>query len=169
LERIKHLGLSVRSGQPGYKVVFKTSSMLGAGTAARVFFELVGEQGSSGIAYVGRGEGGGGFDRGGISSLLFPRLPHIGSLRQLRVGTDGSGLFAPWHLRRVEVVHVASGDRWVFDAHAWIDQRCDYQRILPVSQFDPGREGAGSRACDAAGREGGCTRNMLCGGCCTRP
>lgn len=37
-----------RTGQPGYKVTFTTSNILGAGTAARVFFELIGEHGSSG-------------------------------------------------------------------------------------------------------------------------
>lgn len=131
--------------QAGYKVTFKTSGVLGAGTAARVFFELIGDEGSSGIVYAGAfggGCSGAGFERGGAAALLFPRLPHLGALRQLRVGTDGSGAFAAWHLRRVEVVHVASGDRWVFDAHAWIDRRCGYQRILPAARFDAQREGA---------------------------
>jgi hypothetical protein len=37
-----------RPGQPGYKITVVTSNIWGAGTAARVFLELVGELGSSG-------------------------------------------------------------------------------------------------------------------------
>jgi PLAT/LH2 domain len=36
-------------GQPGYRVTFFTSNVLAAGTASRVFFELLGELGSSGV------------------------------------------------------------------------------------------------------------------------
>jgi len=115
-----------------------------------VYFELIGEGGSSGIVYVDGSRGsdtptsagiitstsggacgcGGAFDRGGVASLLFPWVPCLGALRQLRVGTDGHGAFAPWHIRRAEAVHVATGQRWVFDCNAWIDRRCDFQRIL---------------------------------------
>ncbi|KAI8463909.1 MAG: Lipase/lipooxygenase [Monoraphidium minutum] len=155
---------AARAGACGYKVTFRTSQGLGAGTGSRVFFELIGEGGSSGIVYVGGGRGGacgggggGSFERGGVASLLFPRLPHVGPLRQLRVGTDGAGLFAPWHLRRVEVVHVASGDAWLFDAHAWVDRRCGFQRILPPARFEAGRE--------AGGGGGGARGAMLSSGC----
>jgi hypothetical protein len=33
----------------------------------------------------------------------------------------------------VEVVHVASGDRWLFEAHSWIDKKCQWQRLLAPS------------------------------------
>jgi hypothetical protein len=131
--------LSAYAAPGGYRVTFWTSSILGAGTAARVFFEIIGAGGSSGVVYLDTGPaargcrysaGGGGFERGGTASTLFPRLPHLGELRQLRVGTDGSGAFAPWHLRRAEVEHAASGVRWGFDCHAWLNRHCDYQRIL---------------------------------------
>ncbi len=35
-------------GQPGYKITFQTSNVCLAGTNAQVFFELIGENGSSG-------------------------------------------------------------------------------------------------------------------------
>ncbi|KAF6255158.1 Lipase/lipooxygenase [Scenedesmus sp. NREL 46B-D3] len=117
-------------GQPGYTVTFTTSNILGAGTAARVFFELIGEHGSSGVVYATSQPKQ--FLRGATASFLYPRLPHLGQLQQLRVGCDGSGMFAPWHLRLVEVVHVHSGQRWQFDCHDWIDKKCMWQRVLPA-------------------------------------
>ena len=36
------------AGQPGYRVTFNTSNVCMAGTSAPVFFELIGENGSSG-------------------------------------------------------------------------------------------------------------------------
>jgi hypothetical protein len=162
----KSLLLSARLGPPGYKVTFWTSPTWGAGTASRVFFELIGDEGSSGIVYVdgsgpisggGGGSGGGGscggggaFGRGGVATLLFPRLPFLGGLRQLRVGTDGKGAFAPWHLRRVEAVHVASGQRWLFDCHAWVDRRCGFQRMLTAVRG--GDEYRGAQLGAASGR-----------------
>ncbi len=34
---------------------------------------------------------------------------------------------------QVEVVHVQSGDRWVFDCHDWLDKKCTWQKVLPVA------------------------------------
>lgn len=49
---------------------------------------------------------------------------------QIRVGTSGQGMFATWHLRTVEVVHIATGDRWVFNCHGWIDKKTSWCRVL---------------------------------------
>lgn len=72
------------------------------------------------------------FSRGHEDTFLYPRLPYLGQLYQLRIGNDGSGMFAAWHLTRVEVVHVHSGQSWVFDCHDWIDRRCCWQKLLPA-------------------------------------
>lgn len=112
------------------QVTFTTSNIWCAGTSARIFFELIGEHGSSGVVLTPRQ--GGQHVRGGVAASLWPRLPYLGALRQLRVGCDGSGLFAAWHLEQVEVVHVQSGQRWLFDCHDWIDGRCGWQRLLPA-------------------------------------
>jgi hypothetical protein len=70
------------------------------------------------------------FERGCVDTFLYPRLPHLGELLQLRLGTDGAGLLPGWHLRLVEVVHISSGGRWTFPCHAWIDSKCSWQRVL---------------------------------------
>lgn len=72
------------------------------------------------------------FSRGCKASFLFPRLPYVGALHQLRVGTDGRGLFAAWHLRQVEVVHVHTGQRWLFDCNEWLDRHNVWQVLLPA-------------------------------------
>lgn len=150
----KTLLLTVRPPAPGYRLTLFTSSAWGAGTGSRVFFELLGDSGSSGVVYLDNasrggalvdcGCGGGGFGRGGVASALFPRMPHLGALRSCRVGTDGRGPWAAWRLRRVEVVHVTSGDAWSFECGAWIDRRCDFQRILAAAapETRSGRDGS---------------------------
>jgi hypothetical protein len=72
-----------------------------------------------------------------MATFLYPRLPFLGPLHQLRIGTDGSGLFAGWHVRRVEVTHVPSGQRWLFECHGWIDGKCGWQRVLPAVALQP--------------------------------
>ncbi len=49
---------------------------------------------------------------------------------QLRVGTSGQGMFATWHLRTVEVLHISSNERWVFSCHNWIDKKTGWVRVL---------------------------------------
>jgi hypothetical protein len=103
-----------------------------AGTNSQVFFELFGTAGSSGTIFpvCGNSE----FERGCADTFLYPRLPHLGQLLQLKVGTDGGGMFPGWHLRLVEVAHIASGERWTFPCHEWLDRRCGWQRLLGTSK-----------------------------------
>ena len=63
-----------------------------------------------------------------------PTLPCLPFPLQLRVGTTGQGMFAQWHLRTVEVTHLASGASWVFDCHDWIDKKCNWQRVLTAQR-----------------------------------
>ena len=41
-------------------------------------------------------------------------------------------------LSQVEVVHVASGERTVFDCHDWVDAKCGWQRLLSSALVLPG-------------------------------
>lgn len=70
------------------------------------------------------------FSRGASDTFIYPRLPFLGELLQMRVGTSGAGVFATWHLRQVEVVHLASNTRFVFNCHNWIDKKVNWQRVL---------------------------------------
>ncbi|KAG1662011.1 hypothetical protein FOA52_009500 [Chlamydomonas sp. UWO 241] len=115
-------------GAPGYRVTFCTSNAVMAGTSAPVFFELVGDNGSSGTVLTRPVSGQ--FSRGSEDTFVYPRLPFLGELHQVRVGTTGEGMFATWHLRAIDVVHVASGERWSFQCHNWIDKKTGWVRVL---------------------------------------
>lgn len=117
-----------KSGAPGYTVVFHTSNICWAGTKAKVYFELIGDTGSSGMVFPSTGAGQ--FERGVSSSGSYARLPFLGDIRQVIVGTDGDGFGAAWHLRQVEVIHSASGMRYLFDCNRWIDKGCAWRRVL---------------------------------------
>ena len=111
-------------------MTFHTSNTIMAGTGAQVFFELIGEFGSTGTVLVQSTNAQ--FGRGCSDTFLYPRLPHVGELLQIRVGTTGQGVFATWHLRQVEVVHISTNQRHVFNCHQWIDKKCAWQKVLPA-------------------------------------
>lgn len=74
------------------------------------------------------------FSRGCEDVFVYPRMPFLGEILQMRVGTSGEGMFATWHLRSVEVAHIASGDQWVLPCHAWIDKKCGWVRTLTAAR-----------------------------------
>ncbi|GMH36686.1 hypothetical protein BSKO_04559 [Bryopsis sp. KO-2023] len=116
----------------GYKITFWTSNVWLGGTAGQVCFEMVGDAGSSGVLIPTQEDGNSktGFDRGMAVVFMYPHLPYLGQLKEMRVGVDSKGIFSGWHLRIVEVEHVSSGARWRFQCHSWIDKRCGWQRVL---------------------------------------
>ncbi|KAF5839075.1 Lipase/lipooxygenase [Dunaliella salina] len=92
------------TGPPGYRVTFNTSNICCSGTSAPVFFELVGQNGSSGTVLVRSLQGQ--FSKGSSDAFVYPRLPYLGALQQIRVGTTGEGMSSTWHLRKwVVTVH----------------------------------------------------------------
>lgn len=87
------------------------------------------------------------FSRGSSDTFTYPRLPFLGDLLQLRVGTTGSGVFATWHLRAVEVTHLPSGTRSLFHCHNWVDKKVNWQRVLvatPAPATAPAMAGMGA-------------------------
>ena len=128
---IRKMGGSV--GQPGYEITFHTSNLIMAGTSAPVFFELIGDVGSSGTVTAKQTQGQ--FSRGCSDTFVYPRLPFLGELRQVRVGTTGEGAYPTWHLRNVEVYHEGTQSKFVFDCHNWIDKKCGFARVLVANRI----------------------------------
>lgn len=60
------------------------------------------------------------FERGATDVFLFDDK-NVGNLRKIRMGHDGSGLGAGWHLQRVVVENLTSGQVVVCDVN-----RCDW-------------------------------------------
>eukprot|EP00887_Chlorella_sp_A99_P006398 scaffold3.g6398.t1 len=115
-------------GEPGYQISFHTSRLCMSGTNARPYFELVGARGSSGIMHPV------GTDR----SFKPGRLPALGRLQALRVGTDGTGLFPAWLLNWVEVTHLPTSQRWVFGLSDWISKKHKYAQWMALDQTPEG-------------------------------
>ncbi len=63
---------------------------------------------------------------------------------QVRVGTNGQGMFATWHLKLVEVTHISSNTTWRFNCHDWVDKHCGWQRVLAAKRLTPGETLAAS-------------------------
>ncbi|GLC54185.1 hypothetical protein PLESTB_000832700 [Pleodorina starrii] len=124
----RKLGQGGMGGGSGYKITLHTSNVCCAGTGAGVFFELIGEYGSSGTVMISATPQQ--FSRGSSDTFIYPRLPFLGQLLQLRLGTTGAGVFATWHLRAAEVTHLPSGERYFFNCHNWIDKKVNWQRVL---------------------------------------
>lgn len=90
------------------------------------------------------------FARGNSDTFVYPRLPHVGDLLQIRVGTNGQGAFATWHLRQVTPWHASArspGGLWplckilLFPSHC-----CCPARFLDVGPSEMAPQGA-SEAC----------------------
>lgn len=62
--------LAAGVGAPGYRITLTTSNVCMAGTGATVFFELIGEYGSSGERKGGSGHGVGGSGCGGRGNTM---------------------------------------------------------------------------------------------------
>lgn len=81
----------------GYEVTLYTGRRAGAGTSSKVYVELVGTVGTSGRLDLRRASPRS-FAAGSIDVAGLPDVPWLGPLTHCRVGTDGSGFFAPWFL-----------------------------------------------------------------------
>lgn len=95
----------------GYEVTLYTGRRAGAGTSSRVSLELLGTLGSSGVVQLQRVSSRS-FAAGSVDVAALGGVPWLGPLTHCRVGSDGSGLFAPWFLTYVGV--------GVCKEHVWV-------------------------------------------------
>jgi hypothetical protein len=86
---------------PSLQIKVHTSDVRGAGTDAAVFVNLHGASGgSSGPQELLAGPEA--FERARLDTFRL-QLRHVGELRKLAVGHDGSGSSSAWHLAKVVV------------------------------------------------------------------
>lgn len=91
------MGMVTDSTPGGYEVTLYTGRRAGAGTSSKVYVELLGATGTSGRVDLRRASPRS-FSAGSIDVAGLPDVPWLGPLTHCRVGTDGSGFFAPWFL-----------------------------------------------------------------------
>ena len=61
--------------------------------------------------------------------LLYFKFSDIGELRKIRIGHDGRGAGAGWHLKEVVVDAPKLGRKWRFPCNRWLDKSEDDGKI----------------------------------------
>lgn len=107
-----------------YRVAITTGNLRGAGTDAQVSISICGTMGDTGPKVVnppaaagrdGRLSAHMGLERGSTLEVTVLGVD-VGSMSQIVIGHDGSGLSPAWYLERVEVEHMGTGQVLVFTA-----------------------------------------------------
>ncbi|MEW5311148.1 MAG: hypothetical protein WDW38_002887 [Sanguina aurantia] len=111
---LKFKALTGATGAAGYNVTFNTGNVISGGTSAAVWFEAIGQYGSSGTIRIPENRSA--FARGTTFLTTYPDLPYLGELLQLRLGTSGQGMFASWNPLTMELM--SSGLRPDLDSSA---------------------------------------------------
>jgi hypothetical protein len=115
------LPCSKQQGMRSYEVQVLTGDVRFAGTDANVRCMLIGNKGASSPLYLQRSNNMNKFERAQTDVFHFD-LPHLGDLELCRIGHDGAGVGAGWHLESVTVIEKESQTQWTFKASRWLDR-----------------------------------------------
>jgi len=130
-----------------YKISVKTSDLSGAGTNARVYLTVFGENGDSGEFELKDSETNfDKFERNKTDVFALKQQLSLGELTKCRIRHDNSGrLFGNtnWHLEYVRVEDLSSGKQWLFECNKWLSLSKDDKQIVreltPSVNDDDGR------------------------------
>jgi hypothetical protein len=113
-----------------YKVSVKTSDVTGAGTDARVFVVLFGENGDSGDLRLKDSETNKKpFENNQLDVFTIPNILTLGRLIKVRVWHDNRGFGAAWHLAYIEVEDTSDGKKYMFPCSRWLSKSEDDKQI----------------------------------------
>jgi lipoxygenase homology domain-containing protein 1 len=131
----------VRDVKCAWTVWVYTSKMKNAGTDARVYMVLYGDKGHTEEIQL-RGGGGGGGDgkdrflfEAGKCDQLNVESKDIGTPYKMRIGHDNKGSAPGWHLERVELEKMQTGERYYFECNRWLavdEDDGETQREMPA-------------------------------------
>ena len=110
------------SGKTQYMVEVLTSDIRGAGTDARVSIVLFGADGDSGVQTLENSANN--FERGQLDTFTLECKP-LGIIERVQVNTQGRGFGAAWHLQRITVKDIGSGETANFSSNRWFDTSRD--------------------------------------------
>jgi hypothetical protein len=130
-----------------YKISVKTSDLSGAGTNARVYLTIFGENGDSGEFELKDSETNfDKFERNKTDVFALKQQLSLGELTKCRIRHDNSGRLignTNWHLEYVKVEDLASGKQWLFECNKWLSLSKDDKQIVreltPTVKDDDGR------------------------------
>jgi hypothetical protein len=102
--------------------IFSAQYLTPIGTDANVSITLYGEKADSGkVPLLTSKLHTNKFERGHTDEFLVS-CADLGPLRKLRIGHDGRGAGAGWHLDHVEVEDALAGTKWTFPCGRWFDE-----------------------------------------------
>eukprot|EP01047_Picozoa_sp_COSAG01_P075042 COSAG01_NODE_12731_length_1693_cov_1.268507_2_plen_255_part_00 len=105
-----------------WTVLIKTTDEPGAGSNAAFFVKLIGETGVS--ENITPESGRNDFERGETNEFKI-QTKDIGRLTKIRIGHDGQGIGAGWHMDSAEIIDDGTRELWKFPCHRWFDEDQD--------------------------------------------
>eukprot|EP01046_Picozoa_sp_COSAG06_P033716 COSAG06_NODE_3464_length_5301_cov_4.178201_1_plen_1602_part_01 len=123
-----------------WNIKVKTTDERGAGSDAAVFVKLIGETGVTDNIVLESGSND--FERGETNEFKV-QTKDIGKLVKIRIGHDGKGFGAGWHMDSAEIEDEDTREVWKFECHRWFDE--DQDDGLIVRELMPGA-GVGGEA-----------------------
>ncbi|KAI8514468.1 hypothetical protein Bbelb_070590 [Branchiostoma belcheri] len=118
-----------------YQITVTTGSMFGAGTSARIGFQLFGSKNKTAVKMLN--PGGESLLRGGIHDVIMPLKTSLGHLELLHIWHDNTGVDeASWFLRDIMVKDLQTEDVYQFICYDWLSgDRGDFQvqKVLHVA------------------------------------
>ncbi|XP_078580092.1 lipoxygenase homology domain-containing protein 1-like isoform X2 [Branchiostoma floridae x Branchiostoma japonicum] len=104
-----------------------TTDQRGAGTDANVYFVLYGDKGKSDDISIGNKTDN--FEAGQEDNFKV-EIEDVGKPYKMRIGHDDSGSFAGWHLDKVEMERVDTGEVYLYKCGRWLDKGEDDGQIV---------------------------------------
>ncbi|KAG9266056.1 lipoxygenase homology domain-containing protein 1 [Astyanax mexicanus] len=113
-----------------YTVSVKTSDTSGAGTDARVWMIIFGENGDTGTFALKESNNTNKFERKQTDTFRFEDILSLGELSKIRVWHDNTGPAAGWHLEYVDVHDDIMGKKFRFQCDRWLAKNEDDGQIM---------------------------------------
>ncbi|KAJ0019698.1 hypothetical protein NQD34_007267 [Periophthalmus magnuspinnatus] len=136
-----------------YQVSVFTGGMMGAGTDAKVFVNIYGENGDTGERYLKSSNNLNKFEKGKEDVFTVTAI-ELGPLKKLRIRHDNSGSYSSWYLDRVEIVDTKDDTTYFFPCNRWLavdeDDGQIARELVPVDEAfmwkdDDDEEGGGAK------------------------
>uniref|UniRef100_A0A7M5WZ65 Uncharacterized protein n=1 Tax=Clytia hemisphaerica TaxID=252671 RepID=A0A7M5WZ65_9CNID len=109
-----------------YEITINTGSRLNAGTKSKVYINVIGDLGESGVRPLYDSERSP-FQRSSSDVFIMATESSLGELRAIRVFHDNSG--GGWYLRNVEIVDLVIEKKSVFLASRWLAVELEDGRV----------------------------------------
>ncbi|KAG2499991.1 hypothetical protein HYH03_002273 [Edaphochlamys debaryana] len=125
IERVLLVALKdPKAGKAQYKITVHTSDIKFAGTDANVFIEVHGDMDGqpTTTGRVALNNSKNNFERAAVDMFNFPGLPNVGTIKRIVIGHDNFGPGAAWHLNKVDVLLVNSGQECHFYYNGWLSR-----------------------------------------------